>query len=287
MLDFVSCWFLKPKVFILGGRYGDIIQCLPALREFGKPIVITSEEYASVFEGVSYVEAMPMPVHWCDGIPKMQAMAKERFGGGTVVQWWGIGNIPPDYRGSFALKWNGKTLSINQKRWPTYGHSMIERIGCEGFILVFDKRNYERESDLLHMLPSKKPLLLYNFTGTSSPFGYVPEIWPVLQAFKKEFHLIDIGKIKAHRIYDLLGLYDAAVGLITGDTATLHLAPASNVPYIAFTQVGWLGSVPRGNCALNIPYNQVLRRLHEVKSVLEQWKRATSANQPMLVSQHA
>jgi hypothetical protein len=241
--------------------------------EIGNPIVITSEEYASVFDGVSYVEAVPMRVHWCEGIPQMQALANERFGGGTVIQWWGTGDIPPAYRGSLFLKWNGKTLGIEPKRWPSYGHSMIERIGCEGFTLVFDRRNYERESDLLHSMPSKKPLLLYNFTAVSSPFGYMDAMWPLLQRFKADFHLIDIGKIKAHRIYDLLGLYDAAAGLITCDTATLHLAPASNIPYIAFTQNGWLGSVPRGNCVLQIPYNQTERRLHEVKTVLELWSR--------------
>lgn len=269
----MSCYFLKQKVFILGGRYGDIIQCLPAFLELGKPIVITSQEYASVFDGVSYVEPIVTPHHWCEGIPKMQALANDKFGGGTVIQWWGTGDIPLGCRGSLFLQWNGKTFGIDPKRWPTYGHSMEERIGCEGFTLVFDRRNYERESDLLHCLPSKKPLLLYNFTAVSSPFGYMDAMWPLLHRFKADFHLIDLGKIKAHRIYDLLGLYDAAVGLLTCDTATLHLAPASNVPYVAFTQNGWLGSVPRGNCLLRIPYDKTVRRLPEVQAVLERWKR--------------
>ncbi len=288
----MSCWFLnKPRRFILPGRFGDIIQCLPAFHEIfwqtgQRPIVIVSEEYASVFDGVGYVEPVVVPFHWSEGIPKMRALYKDA----TVVQWWNTDDpVPPEYRGNASLTCRGKTWRIDIKRWPSYGHSMMERLGFpdvniwRDMPMVFTQRDYDREDRLIPK--HSKPLLIYNFTGISSPFGYLDAMWPILQELRKDFHLVDLGKIKAHRIYDLLGLYDAAVGLLTCDTATLHLAMASTVPYLAWTQNGWLGSVPRGNCVLQIPYNQTLRRLPEVRNVLESWKSERFTPKSLLVHQ--
>jgi len=142
--------------------------------------------------------------------------------------------------------------------------------------LLFDRRNPKREADLLAKLypPAlrKKPLLLTNFTGISSPFGFLPELYPTLHRFARDFHTVDLGNVRAHRIFDLLGVYEAAAGLLTSDTATLHLAHASPTPYIAFSVDGWTGSVPRGNVALALRYNETPRRLTEIADVLDSWR---------------
>jgi hypothetical protein len=116
-----------------------------------------------------------------------------------------------------------------------------------------------------------KPLLLVNFSGHSSPFAWVPEVMRAVNQFQQQFNIVDIGRLKAQRIYDLLGLFDAAAGLITIDTATLHLAAGSAVPYIAYTRADWSSSVPKGNCVLEIKYRdeEVKGRMGEVVRVLE------------------
>ncbi len=289
----MSCWYLKTKVpYLIGGRFGDICQCLRAFREIYRltlhpPTVVTSSEFCSIYDGVSYVDPIPVDGHWSEEINKMKAATG--FRDMIALQSWNDPSSPeflsPQFQRGLALKAHGRSFNSPDSH---YGESMMR---CAGFgwdesiwlPLVFDRRNYERESDLLHSIPSKKPLLLYNFSAVSSPFGYMDAMWPLLQRFKADFHLVDIGKIKAHRIYDLIGLYDAAAGLITCDTVTLHLAPASNIPYIAFTQNGWLGSVPHGNCVLQIPYNQTVRRLQEVRAVLKHWASESKPN--LLVSQ--
>lgn len=284
------CWFMQPHepvVHCLLGRHGDLIQMCPAWREIHrrtgtKPIVIVSSEYASTLEGVSYVQADPINGHWWQGMPKARVYAEAKYGGSTLVQWWLEKTpVPPEFRGPTVLQCFAHNWGINLERWPTYGHSMWERAGFPDerdmltLPLVFDQRSGPRELSLVNLfyapLNRKKPLLLFNFSGVSSPFGFLPELWPVIQKFAHRFTLLDLGKIKAQRVFDLLGLYDMAAGLLTIDTATLHLAPASKVPYIAFTVDAWTRSVPKGNCVLNIPYNSTPRRLHEIAAVLERW----------------
>jgi hypothetical protein len=113
-----------------------------------------------------------------------------------------------------------------------------------------------------------KPIVLYNFSGVSSPFAYVPEVMKTVLKYSGKFKFIDLGKVVAHRIFDLLGLYDRAVGLITIDSATLHLAPASQLKYFAYLVDGWSQSVPRGNVFRSVSYSQCLARLAEMDEFL-------------------
>ena len=268
----------------------------PAYREIHrrtghKPEVIVSTEYVGCFDGISYAKAIPVGLHWWDGIPQAKAMAEARGGWYCTPQWWNDPcPIPAEYRGSFTLQCHGRAHGVNLNLWPNFMASMYERAGftqqeMKTLPLVFDRRNPLREQKLLDNLwpPAfrKKPLLLYNFTGISSPFGYQPELFPVLNEFRKDFHMVDLGPVRAHRIFDLLGAYDAAAGLITCDTSTAHLAHASKVPTVWFTAMGWTGSTPRGNVAAHIKYDDVPRRLNDLAEVLERWKARAYAGASM------
>lgn len=276
-----------PPVLVLLGRTGDSILMMPAFREIHrrtglKPKIIVSTEYADVYEGISYAEPIPQKLHWYGGIPKAKAIAAALSEGYRVPQWWNDPcPIPPQYRGNFPLQCHGHNHGVNLDLWPNFMASMYERCGFTQqemlrLPLVFDQRSPARETALLnHIWPTsmrKKPLLLFNVTGISSPFGFWPELHPVVFSFGKDFHIVDLGKIKAPRIFDLLGAYDVAAGLITCDTATLHLAQASRVPTIAMTVDGWTGSTVRCNASLQFSYNQTPRRLQEVASVLQTWR---------------
>lgn len=285
-----NCWWLPkhPPVFCVLGRYGDLILLLPAFLEIyrrtgKKPIVIVSNEYASVFDGVSYVTPDVVKEGWWAGIPKAREMAQRKYGHVIVPQWWNDAETAADIvedmsRGGVrVLQSHGREWGVDTKANPDFGSSMWHRAGFSrpemlSLPLVFDRRSPEREEALVkrHVQPGRK-LLLYNFTGVSSPFGYVPEMTRLLNDFRNQFQILDLGQLRAERIYDLLGLYDRAAGLITTDTATAHLAPGSKVPTIWFTVPGWNSSVPHGNVALHIPYDQFPKRASEIRPVLGKW----------------
>ncbi len=292
----------SPPVFVQLGRTGDLILLLPAFLEIFKrtglkPTVIVSEEYADVLDGVSYVTPYPVPLHWWDGIQKAKRIAKLMASDYALPHWWNDAEcpIPPEYRGEHTLQCHGREHGVNLALWPNFMASMYSRAGFTmdemmRLPLVFDRRDAGREKALLDRVwPPKlrgKLLLLYNFTGISSPFGYVPELYPHLNAMRERFTVVDLGPIRATRIYDLLGLYDVAVGLITCDTATAHLAHASKVPTVWFTASGWTGSTPRGNVALHVSYNDTVKRIPDLVDVLVGWKLQNGNSRSLEVLAH-
>ncbi len=284
-----TCWFLTAKhapVFSLLGRLGDTILMYPAFLEIYKrtgfkPRIIVSQEYASVYQGISFAEAIVVNLNWWQGVPKARAMAAAMCGNAIFPQWWLEPDpMPSEYKGTFNLTCHGHEWGVNLALWPNFMVSMYSRAGFTrdemlSLPLVFDRRNPTREAELIAKLYPpplrKKPLLLTNFTGISSPFGFTPELFPTIHRFAKHYHIVDLGNVRAYRIYDMLGLYDIAAGLLTCDTATLHLAHASPTPYIAFCTDGWTGSEPRGNVALHVKYNSTPQRLGDIAAVLEGW----------------
>lgn len=275
--------------FIQLGRYGDLILLFPAFKAIHdrtghKPVVITCTDYANVFEGISYATPFPVHFHWWQGMTAARALAEEHFGGAIIPQWWQTdpkdNMVEQQNKGATVLQCHGHEWGVNLDRWPNFMTSMWERAGFTAqemreLPLVFDRRDGHRERMLLESVRGKadKPMLLLNFFGHSSPFAWVPEVMNVVNRFRHQFHIVDLMRVKGQRIYDLLGLFDAAAGLITIDTSTLHLAAGSTMPYVAYTRADWSSSVPKGNCVLEIKYRDedVKGRMGELEKVLEGW----------------
>ena len=274
--------------FVQLGRYGDLILLFPAFKAIHdrtgmKPVVMVSKDYINVMEGISYAESWLVPYSWWDGIPNARKLAKSRYPRVIVPQFWNDLSDHDNFAnkafdGAIVLQCHGKEWGINMRRWPNYMTSMWDRAGFTAeemrtLPLVFDQRSRDREEQLVRTVcTSRKPPLFYNFVGLSSPFAPAAEVLAVLRRFRDHFQLVNIGQIRARRIYDLLGLYDVGAGLVTTDTATLHLAAAGNIPHIAFTVDGWCSSVPRGDCRLEIKYSQAIKRLDEMVPVIESWR---------------
>lgn len=292
----MSCWMIprpQPPCFVLGGRFGDIIQLLPCFKAIfdrtgEKPVVISSDEYSSVYDGVSYVRPWAVRLHWWKGIEEMKKLAMENFGGGTVVQFW---HEPPKNDDTIGFKgrtWttlqsHGHNHGVDISLDPDYGTSMARRCGFSrdewiNLPLVFDLRDEKREEYLArNCISPRKPTILYNFAGISSPFAATPDVLQVLRMSGNDFHLVNLGALKALRIYDLLGIYDRAAGLITSDTSTAHLAVGSKIPTVWYTVDGWCSSVPKGNCAMHCKYSQARLQLRELASVIQSWRAAKPA----------
>jgi len=253
---------IDQRTFIQLGRAGDVILLMPAMRyiyqtEGVKPRLITSSEFGPILDGVSYVDPVVLNVHWWFGMKEATEYAKKYFGGATVVQ-------------CHADKW-----VVNLKEYPTFMESTHSRTGVpwEHFTtlpMVFDRRSPERE---LKHLPNTngKPFIAVNMVGFSSPFPHASEMWKILNSVRDRAHIIDLSTIKLPRIYDLLGIFDRAIGTIHIDTATLHLAHGSPSPYIAFTRGGWATSTPRGNCVLRMEYAEFNKRKLEITNTIESW----------------
>lgn len=241
------------KAYIQLGRSGDEILLAPCWKRIFdttgvKPVVISSREYVGVLDGMSYVQAESLDVHWYKGMPQAREFARLKYGSGNYT----------------ITQCHGHDKGVDMTKYPTFGETMWAEAGFPNqygqFPMVFDRRNRERENALTQrFMQNFKPLLLVNFQGISSPFSLGTRFMSDIMRAARDFRVVDLSKVRASRIYDLLGLYDIAAGLITIDTATLHLAGASTIPMFAFTVDGWNSAVPQGkNCVQAIPYSQAL-----------------------------
>lgn len=285
------CFLLRksPPVFIQLGRTGDLLLLFPAFKLIHdrtglNPIVIVSTDYANVFDGISYATPYPITGHWFKDMPKARQIAAEKFGEAMIPHWWHDNTLTDVPKGPMILQCHGHFWDCDWKKYPDFGTSMWNRAGFtrEEMVaapLVIDRRNLAREDALCkRYILNDRPLLLYNFTGLSSPFGYTPEVMRLLAPYRQHFNMLDLGTVRAERIYDLLGLFDRAVGIVTIDTATLHLCPATETPSLMLIVDGWGQSVPRGNCVFHCFYSETPRNLNRIQAVLESWKTCSTTS---------
>lgn len=252
----------ETSTFIQLGRAGDIILLMPAMKFLYettgvRPRLIVAEENANILEGVSYVESMPLRLHWWFGMAEAIAYANKHFGGVTVIQ-------------CHADRW---THPDNDK--STFMQATHRRTGVPSSLfhtlpMVFDRRSPKREQEAIPNT-NGKPYIAINTSGFSSPFPYVVELMNSLHPLRSTIAIVDLAKVKLPRIYDLLGIFDHALGTIHIDTATLHLAQASPKPYIGFTRGGWASATPRGNCVLTMDYAQYPRKIADVVKTVTSW----------------
>lgn len=246
---------------------------LPAMKsvadELGKPpICMVSHEFSGIFEGVSYVKPWIVNLHWWRGVKDGMArkMAERAGYDPVVVKWWDEERaLPPralEPGRTTTLTIHGKTIEINAAEWDSYQSSQWRYAGFTmeqmmSWPLVFDRRNPGREAELRNrVFKTLLPKLLVNMPmNGASPFKLSNLVWSFVGGLG--FEIVDLSKVTAFRIFDLLGLFDHAAGMVTSDTATLHLAAASPMPYIALVNSGGAGSVPKGNCVLSVRYSDV------------------------------
>lgn len=262
------------------GRAGDIIISLPAMKHIfeatgNKPVMVTSSKFSPILDGVSYVEPMVVTDDKGDNYDEAKKFCarvglKPRF-----LRWWMSGDKEdwedlPISENDKTVTFKGKSWRFNFDKWPNFQSSIWDRTGVplelmNKLPLVFDRRDKKREQELVRSALKRNknnlPVLLYNFSGHSSPFAARPEILNELSHWDKKFFMVDLSNFQCERFYDLLGLFDVSSLLVTIDTGTLHLAAASSVKMIAFTNMGWSSSVPAKNCICNIKYDKAAKSL--------------------------
>lgn len=241
------------------GRTGDIIQALPIAKFIHdtrgvKPFFMVSHQFDAVLQGVSYVQPKVYGSDYTE-LDHAVALAKQEFSDVMVGQL---------FSGD-----DSKVTTI----CSTYCHDswlkMRHLAAWQKLPLVFDRRSAEREEKLLAQVRhTDKPMVLVNLGGVSSPYPYRAQLFADLcLRYQNTSELVFIENLKAQRVYDLLGLIEAATVMLTADTVTAHLAAATKTRYILLAsdvQTNWRGSPapmtqPKGcynNCLLRLSYRE-------------------------------
>lgn len=225
------------------GRFGDIINILPIAlhihNQYGKPHMMVSREFASILDGVSYVE--PYIVDLANSqLHDALTIANREFKHVIITQIWG-------------KDWQQERLTqaYNVESWRAAGflNKFQERSAWKP---VFDRRDRERERALLNKArgPHTKPMILLAASSVSSPFPKERQselLARLNEKYGARYLVVDLTPLRSDRIYDILGLIEDASVVITVDTAVLHLTAATDTDLVCITNPHpWLGSVPRG-----------------------------------------
>jgi hypothetical protein len=265
------------------GRFGDLMIMLPALKHIFdtdgvKPMLMTCREFADILDGVSYVEPWVLDgISWISGLRTAYEGARQyTFKNVIVPKYWDCQGMQPAFvpDETGVLDQSKLAIPIADDEWNSY---MFSQWKASGFTrqqiidwpLVFDKRDLEREATFCKPYFDGTPVVLLNFTGFSNRMWAEPEITDVLKPLMGRVKLVNLKEIRAPRIFDLFGMFDRSLCLVTGDTSTLHLASASKIPLIALQAEGGAGSLVKGNAKLKIRYSEVKSRMHEVREVIE------------------
>lgn len=265
--------------YVMLGKLGDLVQMLPVFQheceESGiAPTVMVEAKHAGLFDGVGYVSPWVTELKWPSGITSAREEAERAFEKVLVPQFWNDTQVFDRPPSTSVLKLNGREWKFDMDEWPNCQSAMWGVCGLGLSELrrrqvIFNRRDPVREQALAGTVSNwKKPVILYNLQGESCPFGLAPEILRTLWPLRHLLDLVDLSAIKAHRFYDLLGLYDRAAGLLTIDTATLHLASASTVPVVALVNDGWSRAEPKGSVIMAMNYSQVTSRITEITEVI-------------------
>lgn len=218
-------------ILIQLGRYGDIINILPFAFMLSKQVGgrirwLVGKEWASILEGTSYVE----PISFDGNDFQLDRAIRQYQGHQKLVTQANRNPDPTHQTDSFAKEqWRYVNALDQRGKWP----------------LVFDRRDAERERKLIDKVyPNRdKPLVLVGRISVSTPYLHASRLLAELTE-KLDAYVVALDWVVAERLYDLIGLYDAADLLVTVDTCHLHLARASQCPVIALVNDGWMGATP-------------------------------------------
>ena len=248
------------------GALGDICILLPLFyklhQETGlKQQVVTSINYAQMFDGVSYVETLVYPEKYDRNdkrmVQKIVDFAKSKFHTKPLVFLNPIecpDGKPPQTTDSFVKEfWK---IAGRADEWAMHP-------------LIFDQRDEQREAALVEKTcpDVDKPVILCALTGLTSPFPHAADLLKSLQERFSDCQVVDLATVSAERPYDLLGLFDNARLLVSVDTMHLHLSRGSGIPVIALARdypTNWNGSPWNKRFQFYCRYSQYPNRKEEL-----------------------
>ncbi len=237
---------MDTTLYVTLGRNGDVLAALPIiqheLREGRKACVMVSAEYAPLLDGVS-LDRIVWQGDWRH-VRAAHVWAMRDWPNIVVLQQYNTDGWPVSTRADSFVK---------------EMYRIVGKLSLFPLPLVFDRRDPERESALLSIVPTDKPLMLVATRGISSPFAHGEALIALLTRTFPHVRVLDMGTVRAERLFDLLALFERAACLVTIDSALLHLAQAvPTLPVIALVTdrpTTWHGSPRYAGQVLRVPYS--------------------------------
>lgn len=254
----------KSVCFVQLGRFGDLVNILPLClhchNNYAKPYLMVSREFASILDGVSYVEPYVVDIPF-DTLQPALELARKTFTHVIQTQIWAR-----DYQ------CDRQTDAYNKESWRQAG--FLDKWDDQEWLPEFDLRDMARELAIKNKSSNGSPMLLVNLTRSfSSPFQHGEWLLNrIRERWSSTFNIVDISNSNFERVYDLLGLMDAAHGIISIDSVQLHLAGATMTPLLAITNpVPWLGSAIRAKTTVvyHETYDTVKENWEDLDSVIK------------------
>jgi hypothetical protein len=265
---------VNQKIYCCLGRLGDVLAFLPVLHaEFkngNRCGMMVAKEFAGVLDGISYADKIEYPGQ-CYEIDRAMAQAWQLSPSVQCVQVAGPSELVKKFTYQPAGLEKAVTDSFTKESWRMAGRLDLWKTQPP---LIIDRRDSQRESELLKDFPKKKKVILISAGGTTSPFPYHDLLFKILQInFQPKHVVVDLARFHAERIYDLLALYERAHCLVACDSAPLHLAHACpNLPVVALANDSpslWHGSPWRANHIAYIRYKDFALRACEMLDAIE------------------
>lgn len=227
----------ETRTICLPYRFGDCILLLPLAKHWhdqGHRIQwLVHHDFIGLFDGVSYVDAKPFDGNMKDQDGAIQS-AHESFAD--------VGRIICPKADHNPLPMKHKTTSFSTELWQRCGEAVGESVLdlYHQLPLIFDRRDMMREFLLRskHWPQSDKPVLAYNFTCHSQikharrGVEWEASLKRLNAEHGEPYALLNLGEIRAERIYDMLAFIESAAVLLTVDTALTHLARATTTPVL-------------------------------------------------------
>ena len=245
----------KHRALIQLGSFGDLVNLMPICKAWydagDEVYIVTRREYAPILNSVTYVKAVIVD------IPNREPFTAEKFAKDSgcfdeviVTQVCG----------------NNRRYPIGPANWQVgewVRCGMLDKF--HEFPTIFDNRDRDAEREALAAyLPvdDGRPLLAYNFRGASRPYARASEQREWINAtFGAEWRIVDLGSLNLANVALLLPFIEAAQVLITVDTATVHLAHATNTAVIVFQPEDWFArSEPRENWIFACTHENSIRK---------------------------
>lgn len=243
-------------IFLLG-KSGDILNSLPIAKHLadteGKPDWVVAQKYRTILLCASYVNPVPVAFHINEAHRALKFCAA-KYDQLLVAQ-------------AYGKTWMGRRdKPHNVCAWLTCGFTEEQFHDVDRFPLVLDRRDRAREDFLYRRhVKSDRPLILLAVgCARSAPFASHGIFTAAIQRkWGESCFILDLCKIKAARLYDLLGIMERARLLITADTSALHLvAAAPRVPTIVLRgDSGFTAARPRFKPCAVFSYNTVIREM--------------------------
>lgn len=262
------------KLYVNLGRLGDAINLLPILwsdaQSGSRSGMLVSKEIAGLLDGCSYVDPFIFdgPPHDLEGAMRFAKTLNKQI---ICCQTAGPLDVIQKYSYGPAGLAHAAEESFQKTAWKMAGRLSDWKSQLP---LVIDRRDEDRERQLVRDWSLRRKHILVHAQGKSSPFPFKDLLFTLLNLkFRKGWEVHDLSEMKAERFYDLLRPMEMATALVAIDSAPLHLAYAcKSLPVIALVNDRpqlWNGSVWRPNHICHIRYTDFPRRCVEMLDAID------------------